>query len=91
VNQILKAQKIEGSYLLVTSARHMPRSMAIFRKLGLSVIAAPTDFQVTHVDENAGFLGFVLELLPGVDGLEQTTNALKEWIGFVTYRLRGWT
>ncbi|NJK30795.1 MAG: YdcF family protein [Acaryochloris sp. RU_4_1] len=90
VNQILKAQKLDGSLLLVTSARHMPRSMAIFQKLGLPVIAAPTDFQVANVDENAGLLGFILKLFPNVDSLEQTTNALKEWIGFATYRLQGW-
>lgn len=90
VKQILKQQDFNGPFLLVTSARHMPRSMAIFEKLGLPVIAAPTDFQVTDANENAGFLGFILKLLPDVDALEYTTDALKEWIGFATYRLRGW-
>jgi len=90
VKQVLAQNEIEGSLLLVTSARHMPRSMAIFEKLGLSVIAAPTDYQVTDVNENAGFLGVVLRLLPDVEALNYTTMALKEWIGFAIYRLRGW-
>lgn len=90
VNRILKQQDLNGPLLLVTSARHMPRSMAIFEKLGLPVIAAPTDFQVTDVNENAGFLGFVLQLIPDVDALGYTTKALKEWVGFTIYRLRGW-
>ena len=90
VNQILQQQSLKGSLLLVTSARHMPRSMAIFQKLGLPVIAAPTDFRVTKVDENAGLLGFILSLLPNVEALEDTTAALKELIGFAMYRLRGW-
>ena len=33
-------------FILVTSASHMPRSMALFRKRGLQPIPAPTDFQV---------------------------------------------
>lgn len=90
VKQVLEQNEIEGPLLLVTSAFHMPRSMAIFEKLGLPVIAAPTDFQVTEVNENAGFLGFVLRLLPDVEALNYTTKALKEWIGFSIYRLRGW-
>jgi len=90
VNQILKQQELNGPLLLVTSARHMPRSMAIFQKLDLSVIAAPTDFRVTDFNENTGFLGFVLQLLPDVEALQLTTDALKEWIGLVTYKLRGW-
>ncbi|WP_366918592.1 YdcF family protein [Acaryochloris sp. IP29b_bin.148] len=90
VQQVLEKNKIAGPLLLVTSARHMPRSMAIFEKLGLSVIAAPTDFQVTDVNENDGVLGFILRLLPDVKALDDTTMALKEWIGLATYRLRGW-
>lgn len=90
VKQVLAQHQVDGSLLLVTSARHMPRSMAIFQKLGLPVIAAPTDFQVTEVDEDARLLGFILRLLPKVEALKFTTMALKEWIGFVIYRLQGW-
>lgn len=90
VKQVLEQNTINGPVLIITSARHMPRSMAIFKKLGLSVIAAPTDFLVTEVNENAGVLGFVLRLLPDAEALNDTTMALKEWIGFSIYRLRGW-
>ena len=31
-------------FILVTSAAHMPRSMALFKKRGLQPIPAPTDF-----------------------------------------------
>lgn len=90
VKQVLEQNRIKGPLLLVTSAHHMPRSMAIFEKLGLPVIAAPTDFQVTDINENAGFLGFILRVLPDVEALDHTTMVLKEWIGFSIYRLRGW-
>ena len=33
-------------FILVTSAAHMPRSMALFRKRGLQPIPAPADFLV---------------------------------------------
>lgn len=90
VRQILRQKAIKGPLLLVTSARHMPRSMAIFKKMGMPVIAAPTDFRVTDTNENAGFLGFILALFPDAIALDTTTDALKEWIGLVIYKLRGW-
>lgn len=90
VQQILQQQQIQGPILLVTSAMHMPRSMAVFRKLGMDAIAAPTDFQVTFVREDQGVAGFVLQLLPDADALAQTTKVLKEYLGLLIYRLRGW-
>lgn len=90
VLQIVQQRNLNGSLLLVTSARHMPRSIAIFKKLGMSVIAAPTDFWTTDANENAGFLGVILRLLPDSEALDYTSMALKEWIGFSIYWLRGW-
>ena len=36
--------------VLVTSAVHMPRALALFEKQGFSVIPAPTDYNVTQAD-----------------------------------------
>jgi uncharacterized SAM-binding protein YcdF (DUF218 family) len=47
VQQILQAQNFK-TILLVTSAMHMPRSMAIFKRLGINAIAAPTDYRVSQ-------------------------------------------
>lgn len=69
-----------GTALLVTSAFHMPRSMGLFRKQGIVVIAWPTDYRST------GTQGFGIDLEP-VPNLERTTVALREWIGLVAYRL----
>ncbi len=90
VRQILQSHNIQGSILLVTSALHMPRSLAIFRRQGMSAIAAPADFIVTQVEENQGILGFLLNLIPSAEALEHTTKALREYIGLMVYRLRGW-
>ena len=90
---ILKAQGLER-VLLVTSALHMPRASAIFRKLDVDVIPAPTDYLVTEADY-AFYLRpqlsvQVFNLVPSADDMWLTTLALREWIGIATYRLRGW-
>lgn len=79
--------------LLVTSAMHMPRSLAIFKKQGIEAIAAPTDFLVTEqvLQERTDSLqSAILNILPTADNLYYTSRAIKEYIGFVIYRLRGW-
>jgi len=86
--QIL-SQKGINKILLVTSALHMPRSMAIFRKLGFEAIAAPTDFFVVQNQNNKGW-AILLDLLPNADALKDTTNAIKEYIGLLVYQMSGW-
>jgi uncharacterized SAM-binding protein YcdF (DUF218 family) len=66
------------TWLLVTSAWHMPRAVGCFRQAGWKVVAYPVDY----VGNNAGLGGFNLaqELLD-LAGVE------KEWIGLLAYRL----
>lgn len=79
--------------LLVTSAMHMPRSVGIFEKQGFVVIPAPADFQTTVSDGGSGVesLGARLyRLMPEAQYLELSTRAIKEYLGIVVYRARGW-
>jgi len=72
------------TWILVTSAFHMPRAVASFRAVDWSVIPYPVDFKV---DPNTVWRGnFNL-----VEGLGTATTAGKEWAGLAGYRLRGWT
>jgi len=93
VQAILEAAGLDR-VLLVTSAMHMPRAAAIFKKLGINAIPAPTDYLVTVADYQFFLrpdLGTQLfNLVPSADDMRLTTLALREWIGIVTYRLRGW-
>ena len=78
--------------LLVTSAFHMPRAMASFERSGLRVIPVACDFQLP---ERRAFgkptVGSVVQdLLPNAESLHQSTIALKEHLGSVLYRLKGW-
>jgi len=69
-------------WLLVTSARHMPRSVGVFRKEGWAVVPYPVDY-VTR--RETGFsLGFNI-----AGGLAGVDAAAYEWIGLVYYRLTG--
>lgn len=69
------------TWLLVTSAYHMPRSVGIFRHLGWNVTAWPVDYS-TAPGEGGPTWAFL-------DGLTAAHWALREWIGLAYYRLRG--
>lgn len=91
--QILEQKGIRR-IILVTSAFHMPRSVALFEHQGLEVIPAPTDFRTTQADwemlSRGDLRNLVFNLLPGPDNLQTITLALKEYLGLLIYRMRGW-
>ena len=74
-------EAVEGKWLLVTSAFHMPRSMGIFRKQGWNVLPYPVDFRAVHNGINP-----VLYANMGV-----FRTAVREWIGLGVYYLTGKT
>lgn len=74
-----------ASAFLVTSAAHMPRALAVFRRAGLPVTPATTDIEVV-----APGPWTILRLLPDAGALRLTTAALREWIGAVAYHARGY-
>ncbi|MDJ0682408.1 MAG: YdcF family protein [Xenococcaceae cyanobacterium MO_167.B52] len=90
--KILEEKNI-NSILLVTSAFHMPRAMAIFRRLGIEPIPAPTDFLVSEQELAAvdySTESKILSFLPEPNSLARTTLVIKEYIGTLVYRLKGW-
>lgn len=91
--QIL-GQKGINRILLVTSAIHMPRAMGVFLKQGISVIPAPTDFRVTEKNWqdlwSANISTQTLRIVPNISDASAFSNAIKEYIGIIVYRLRGW-
>jgi uncharacterized SAM-binding protein YcdF (DUF218 family) len=80
--------------LLVTSGLHMPRSVAIFERQEFAVIPAPVDFLATWGEDgrtvDGGIEGWLLRWIPNSERLDFSTRALREYIGIVVYRLRGW-
>lgn len=70
--------------ILVTSAVHMPRAMALFRKRGLEPIPAPADFRVRGAQRL--FPGMVF---PRGSSLGEVENAAYEYLGLTWAWLRG--
>ncbi|WP_019508117.1 YdcF family protein [Pleurocapsa sp. PCC 7319] len=90
--EILEKRNIK-QILLVTSAAHMPRSLAIFKKQGINAIPAPADFMISErnlIESQFSTESRILSFLPRAGSLDHTTQALKEYIGTSIYRLRGW-
>lgn len=73
------------TWLLVTSAFHMPRSVMLFRRAGFDVVPWPVDYRTTGEDS----LGLSRNNV--VHTLQTTGVALREWIGLVAYRVTGRT
>jgi uncharacterized SAM-binding protein YcdF (DUF218 family) len=71
--------------LLVTSGAHMPRALAAFQKMGISLVPA-----VTNIYAGPPQFATLLDLLPDANALAHTTSAIKEMIGHGVYRFRGW-
>jgi uncharacterized SAM-binding protein YcdF (DUF218 family) len=79
--ELLKADTGK-TWILVTSASHMPRAMGAFRKAGWNVVAYPVDFRrLGEGDETFGrHLG---------RGLSLVNSTTREWIGLVHYYMVG--
>ena len=80
--------------ILVSSATHMRRAVALFEKQGLDVIPAPTDFSFSD-QEWENFLRFdwassYTFFIPTVGNMEAFQGALKEYLGYFVYKMRGW-
>lgn len=68
-------------WLLVTSAWHMPRSMATFKKAGWNVTAYPVDFRT---GDSSDWLDFSM-----AGGASDWQLALHELVGLLAYKLTG--
>ncbi len=62
-------------FVLVTSATHMPRSMKLFKSLGLNPISAPTKFYKKNIDSYFE--------KPGATTLQNTSVAVHEYLGML--------
>ena len=80
---LLRARGVR-SILLVTSALHMPRALALFRATDLQVIPAPTDVEAIQRDN-----AHPLRWLPDAQALADSSRAFKEYLGRWVDRLVG--
>lgn len=78
-------QKILGNkpFILVTSAFHMPRAMALFQTLGMHPIAAPTQFLGQHYNP-------LFWYIPNATSLIYSDLVIHEYLGMIWARMRGY-
>jgi len=74
----------DESFILVTSASHMPRSVALFENQGLSPIPAPTNHRARTV--NTPGPGYYF---PNATALRNSESVIHERLGILWARLRG--
>ena len=70
--------------LLSTSASHMPRSLACFKKLGVS----PTPFPVDYVSYEKNRFNVDKILVPDASTINYWYLLLHEWVGTLSYKLK---
>ncbi len=71
--------------LLITSGFHMPRSVGIFRKLGIDIVPWPTDYRTD------GQVRLGLDFTQPNLNAQNLATAIREWYGLVGYYLAGRT
>src|SRR6202051_112054 len=84
-SRLVATPKPGERWLLVTSAFHMPRAMAVFRAAGFPVEAYPVDWR------KGGPVDMVRPFVSLSDGLRRTDTAVHEWVGLFAYWLTGKT
>ncbi|WP_426230915.1 YdcF family protein [Pararhizobium sp. DWP3-4] len=82
--QLLEANGLSNC-ALITSAFHMPRSVGLFRKLGIAVTPWPVDYRTS----GEATLGPDFSQ-PSLNA-QLTTTAMREWTGLVAYFISGRT
>jgi len=86
VKKILDSLQVKSEdCLLITSAFHMRRSMACYRKAGLTIEPFSTDFYAV-VDKP--FIPTIF--IPAIQGFIIWEKLFKEWTGFVAYKIAGY-
>lgn len=74
----------DAPFVLVTSASHMPRAMALFRARGLAPVPAPTAYLVRPAREFQP-----ADLMPSARRLYRGERLMHEHVGMLWARLRG--
>lgn len=82
--KFLKNMMGDEKFILVTSASHMPRSMALFKKFGMEPIPTPTNHLVKESSKMPpqGFF-------PNADNIKMVEVAFYEYLGLIKEKLAG--
>jgi uncharacterized SAM-binding protein YcdF (DUF218 family) len=84
--KMLDSLNVKGNFLLVTSAYHMPRSLAVFKKAGFKNL---TPYITNKVSGSRRFTPDHL-LLPNQNALFSLHFLIHEWLGYIVYKIKGY-
>jgi len=82
--KIIDSLQLRPPFLLITSAFHIPRSSAVFKKAGIQFIAYPCDYKVVKEKFSLDDI-----LMPDAKLLKNWSELIKEIIGLAAYKLTG--
>ena len=71
--------------LLVTSGFHMPRALATFRTAGIDAIPTPSSYSIVNYSRPP-----ILNWIPSLGNLGKMQAVIREKLGILVYRYRGW-
>ena len=74
----------DDQFILVTSASHLPRAMALFEKKGMNPVPAPADYLVRKYQEISPAIFF-----PRAAQLKKMESVFYEYLGILWAKLRG--
>ncbi|MBI4449749.1 YdcF family protein [Candidatus Uhrbacteria bacterium] len=78
-----RPEMVSPKVLLVTSAWHMRRAVAVFEGLGVAIVPIPADFAARTPRVTP------LSFFPSADSFSSSVTSIHEWVGIAGYRLLG--
>ena len=87
-NAAFTARLIDNNkkHILITSAFHMRRAQACFKKVGLDTLPFSCDFNSSKEEDRFSMQGFI----PSTEAMSGWEIILKEWIGIIAYKISGY-
>lgn len=83
--RVMDSLHVKGDVLFVTSAFHMRRAIGCFEKVGITnIVPYPTDRYSGPRKYELDFM-----FLPCTDALDQWNLLIHEWVGYITYKVKG--
>ena len=82
--KLMESRQID-KILLVTSGFHMPRALATFRTVGIDAIPAPSSYSIVDYSRPP-----ILNWIPSLGNLGKMQAVIRENLGILVYRYRGW-
>ena len=82
--KLMNSRQID-KILLVTSAFHMPRALATFKTAGIDAIPSPSSYSIVNYSRPQ-----ILEWIPSLGNLGKMQALIREKLGILVYRHRGW-